>query len=313
MIKYKGEGNLKRLKLPGMGIAFILSITLLLTACGNDDQANSNKDEDTDDLGEAIEYTITGIEPGSGTMNLANKTLEEYENLEGWELVEASTAGMLTELDSAIKNEDPIIVTGWNPHWMFASYELKYLEDPKGTFGEVENINTLTRLGLEEDMPSANTVLDRFHWEPEDMETVMLEAQDVPFDEAATNWIEENQDRVNEWTEGVEEVDGKSIELISTPWDSERASGEVMKLVLEELGFNVTLTPVDPAVMFEAIASGEGDATVAPWLPVTHGDFYETHKGDFVDLGENLTGAKIGLVVPAYMDIESIEELQPNE
>ncbi|PAV29656.1 glycine/betaine ABC transporter [Virgibacillus profundi] len=305
-------------KLKVIGITFALSLSLLLTACGdegNEEEAqdNGNVGEDTANLGEELEYTITGIEPGAGAMGLAATTIEEYENLEGWELLESSTAGMMTELGEAINNEEPIIVVGWNPHYMFASHDLKYLEDPQGTFGEKENINTITRIGLEDNMPSATKILDRFNWEVEDMEGVMLDAQDVSMEEAASTWVEDNQDKVDEWTEGVEPVDGKEIELVLTPWDSERASGEVMKLVLEEQGFQVTLTPVDPAIVFQAIANGEADASLAPWLPITHGPFYEEYKDDIVDLGPNLTGTKIGLAVPEYMDIDSIEDLQPKE
>ena len=36
---------------------------------------------------------------------------------------------MTQALSDAIANEEPIIVTGWNPHWKFAAFDLKYLED----------------------------------------------------------------------------------------------------------------------------------------------------------------------------------------
>ena len=299
-----------------MGILAGLSLSLIAAGCGQDDSAsngNNGGNETTTNISEELDYTITGIEPGAGITGQAINTLEEYENLEGWKLEESSTAGMMGSLDAAIKNEEPIIVTGWNPHWKFSAYDLKYLEDPKGTFGGSENINTIVRKGLEEDMPNAYKILDRFYWEPQDMEAVMFDAQEVSFEEAANNWIQENQDKVAQWTEGVEKVDGKEIELVSTPWDSERASSEVMKAVLEQQGFKVKVTPVDPAIMFEAIANGEGDATLAPWLPSTHASFYEKHKENVVDLGENLTGTQNGLVVPEYMDIDSIEDLQPKE
>ena len=298
-----------------IGITLALFFALLLAGCGNEDEAqgNENTGEETDNLGKSLDYTITGIEPGAGAMGLTEATIEEYENLEGWELLESSTAGMMIELNEAIDNEEPIIVVGWNPHYMFATHDLKYLEDPKGTFGEEENINTIARKGLEKDMPNAYEILDRFNWEVEDMEGVMLEAQDIPIEEAASTWVEENQDKVNEWTEGVEPVYGEDIELVLTPWDSERASGEVIKLVLEEQGYQVTLTPVDPAIVFQAVANGEADASLAPWLPITHGAFYEEYKDDIVDLGPNLQGTIIGLTVPEYMDIDSIEDLQPKE
>src|SRR5699024_10396493 len=101
--------------------------------------------------------------------------------------------------------------------------------------------------------------------------------------------------------------------LVYVEWDSEVASTNVVGHVLENLGFDVTLTPVDNAVMWQAVAGGEADGMVAAWLPGTHGDLYEQYQDDLEDLGENLEGAKIGLVVPKYMDIDSIEDLEPKE
>ncbi|MGE7094462.1 glycine betaine ABC transporter substrate-binding protein [Lysinibacillus sp. NPDC048646] len=299
-------------RLKTLGITFGITASLLLGACGGDEGSN-NSTEGAASIGEQVDYTIIGIEPGAGLTGLSHDALEQYENLEGWTLEESSTAGMLVSLKQAIDNEEPIIITGWKPHWKFSAYDLKILEDPKGTLGGTENINTLVRKDLEKDLPDVYTVLDRFYWEPEDMEQVMYDAQDVDFEDAAAKWIEDNQDKVNEWTEGVAKANGTEVELISTPWDSERASSSVVKAVLEQLGYKVTVTPVDPAIMFQAIATDEADATVAPWLPTTHQAFYEKHKEDIVDLGENLEGTQNGFVVPAYMDIDSIEDLEPKE
>ena len=295
-----------------LGITFGITASLLLGACG-DDEGSNNSTEGVESIGEQVDYTIVGIEPGAGLTGLSEDALEQYENLEGWTLEESSTAGMLVSLKQAIDNEEPIIITGWKPHWKFSAYDLKVLEDPKGTLGGAENINTLVRKDLEKDLPDVYTVLDRFYWEPEDMEKVMYDAQDVDFEDAVAMWIKDNQDKVNEWTEGVAEANGTEVELVSTPWDSERASSSVVKAVLEQLGYKVTVTPVDPAIMFQAIATGEGDATLAAWLPTTHQAFYEKYKEDIVDLGENLEGTQNGFVVPSYMDINSIEDLEPKE
>ncbi|MFJ7914097.1 MULTISPECIES: glycine betaine ABC transporter substrate-binding protein [unclassified Lysinibacillus] len=303
------------MKLKSVGLTLGLAISLLLTGCGDGDSKkdNGNSIGTTPSIGKQVDYKIIGIEPGAGLTGLAENTIEKYENLKGWELEQSSTPGMLGSLEQAIRNEDPIIITGWTPHWMFSSYDLKFLEDPQGTLGGSENINTLARKGLEKDLPDAYTILDRFYWEPEDMEAVMFEAQTSSFEDAADKWIEENQDKVNEWTKDTKKVSGKEIELASTPWDSERASSSVLQAVFEELGYTVTITPVDPAIMFQAIATGVADATVAAWLPTTHSSFYEKYKDDLIDLGENLKGTKNGFVVPAYMDIDSIEDLQPKK
>src|SRR5699024_7125977 len=98
------------------------------------------------------------------------------------------------------------------------------------------------------------------------------------------------------------------IELVYVEWDSEVASTHVVAKVLEDLGFKVTATPLDNAVMWQAVANGEADGMVSAWLPATHGDLYEQYKDQVVDLGENLEGAKIGLVVSEYMVIDSIED-----
>lgn len=296
-------------------LSIIAGVFLLffITGCGNSDSTSSKNADGSTNYSEAVDYTIVGIEPGAGITQQTKTTLDEYDNLDGWELHESSTAGMMAELDKAYKNEEPIIITGWSPHYKFSQYKLKYLDDPKGTFGGEEYIHTIVRKGLDKEMPNAYKILDQFHWDVEDMESVMLEAQEIPFDEAAKNWIEANQDKVNEWIKGTESVNGKSIEIVSTPWDTERASSEVLKLILEQQGFKVTVTPVDPAVVFQAIADGEADASQAPWLPSTHGPFYEKYKDDIVDLGENLSGTRTGLVVPTYMDINSIEDLQPKK
>lgn len=303
-----------------IGLAAGLSFSIVAAGCGSEEKEDANggnNNEGTKEINysEEVEYTITGIEPGAGITQTTEKAVKQYENLADWELNISSTAAMTTALGEAIEKEQPIVVTGWSPHWMFAKYDLKYLEDPQGVYGDVEIISTLARLGLKKDLPKAHTILDRFHWKIEDMESVMLEVQneEIEFEQAAKNWVEANADTVAKWTEGVGKVDGKEIELVLTPWDSERASTNVIGEVLRQQGFKVNLTPVDPAITFQSVATGDADATVAAWLPATHGSFYDQYKEKFLDLGENLKGAKIGLAVPKYMDIDSIEDLKPAE
>lgn len=296
-------------------LALGLAGALLVAGCSNNNDAtNENTAADgASNYGEAVDYTITGIEPGAGISVTTEKALEEYENLAAWDVEFSSTPGMLVELEEAIKKEEAIIVTGWNPHFMFAKHpELKYLEDPQNVFGGEEGINTLTRVGFEEDHPEAFKFLSQFKWEVEDMEEIMYEAEETgeEVEDVAKRWVEENEDKVAVWLEGVAEGSGEKIELVSTPWDSERASSGVVQEVMNQHGFDVTVTPVDVAIVFESLANGDTDATVAAWLPATHKEFFELHEDNLVDLGANLVGAKIGLAVPDYMDIDSIEDLE---
>lgn len=107
----------------------------------------------------------------------------------------------------------------------------------------------------------------------------------------------------------------KKITLAYVAWDSEIASTNVVKEVLEsKLGYTVTMLQVDAGPMYAGISDGSADAMVAAWLPGTHGElYYEPNKDKFEDLGPNLDGTKVGLTVPAYMDIDSIEDLKQAE
>lgn len=157
-----------------------------------------------EDLKNQADHTITGIEPGAGITAATEKALDEYDNLADWNLITSSSGAMTTSLAKAIKNKEDIIVTGWSPHWKFAKYDLKYLEDPKGVFGGEETINTFVRKGLKEDKPDVYSVLDNFHWTSEDLESVMLEVMDGKDPkQAAKDWVEANPDKVAEWTKDV--------------------------------------------------------------------------------------------------------------
>ncbi|MBS4191260.1 glycine/betaine ABC transporter [Bacillus sp. FJAT-49705] len=294
--------------------ALMMPVLILgLAACGSDKASNDEGKTDNGSakasVGESVDYKIIGIDPGAGLMKATAAAVEEYE-LSDWDVVEGSGAAMTAALKKAYNKKEPIIITGWTPHWKFSEFDLKYLEDPKGVFGGEENINTIARLGLAEDHPSAYKVLDQFNWTADEMADVMVKITDGEDPEKAANeWIKANADKVSTWTEGVEKVDGDKITLGYVAWDSEIASTNVISQVLTELGYNVTLRQIEAGPLWAGVADGSLDASVAAWLPITHADYYEKFEGKFEDLGPNLKGTKIGLVVPSYMDIDSIEDL----
>lgn len=153
-----------------------------------------------DELTDEANQTITGIEPGAGVVKAAEETLSAYDNLSDWQLETSSSGAMTVALGQAYKKKEPIVITGWSPHWMFAKYDLKYLEDPKQAMGAEETINTMARQNLKEDSPEAYRILKNFKWSKDDMEKVMLEINSGTDPvEAAQNWIKENPDTVKAW------------------------------------------------------------------------------------------------------------------
>lgn len=264
-------------------------------------------------VGEQINYTITGIDAGAGIMSSTEKAISDYQlDKNNWQLQPSSTAAMTSTLAKAIKDKRPIVVTGWTPHWMFTKFDLKFLEDPKGSFGKAENIHTIVRKDLKRDEPTAYEVLDRFYWTPEEMADVMLQVNEgVDPEKAAADWLKANPEKLEEWTKDLKKVDGNPIKLTYVAWDSEIASTNVVALALNEVGYDTTVQAMEIQPMWASVATNAADAMVAAWLPNTAGIFYEDYKDDIEDLGINLEGAKLGLVVPTYMEnINSIEDLK---
>lgn len=159
----------------------------------------ANSIEDLKKQAEDFDNQIIGIEAGAGVVQLTEKAIKDYDL--DMELVTSSSAAMTASLEKAYRQKKPVVVTGWKPHWKFAKMKLKFLEDTKKTFGEAENIHTLVRKGFEKDNPIAYRIMDRFHWTAQDMEEVMLLIQEgkTP-EEAAKEWVNKNQDKVEQWT-----------------------------------------------------------------------------------------------------------------
>ncbi|MFA9559165.1 glycine betaine ABC transporter substrate-binding protein [Evansella sp. AB-rgal1] len=152
--------------------------------------------------GKASEYDgeIVTIGEGAGIVELSKNVLEDPNyDLDGFELVPTSEAAMLSVLETKINREEPFIITGWRPHSMFSRHDLKFLEDPNGHFN-YDNVYVLSYQGLEEEYPEAFEIMSRWSIEVEDLEAMMYEYEhnNVPFEESATQWIENNREKVDQ-------------------------------------------------------------------------------------------------------------------
>lgn len=100
-----------------------------------------------------------------------------------------------------------------------------------------------------------------------------------------------------------------TVVLGVTPWGTELSSGNVMKIVFEKAGYDCELQIVDVGPVWQALASGDVDAFIGAWLPTCHAPYLEKYGDQIVEVRKNLIGTRCGLVVPAYVTIDSIEEL----
>lgn len=142
---------------------------------------------------------ITGIDAGAGVMRRSEEAIKAYA-LSDIKLMPSSGPAMATALTRAEKNKEAIVVTGWIPHWMFAKWNLRFLEDPQKVFGDDERVDTVANPSLAGKAPEAAAFLKKFAWSGEEVGAVMLAIRDGAKPEAAAkDWISKNPERVAEW------------------------------------------------------------------------------------------------------------------
>ncbi|OPA90816.1 glycine/betaine ABC transporter substrate-binding protein [Pseudomonas fluorescens] len=143
---------------------------------------------------------IVGIDAGSGVMLKTDEAIKAY-GLD-YKLQASSGAAMIAELTRAEDKQESIAVTGWVPHWMFAKWKLRFLDDPKGIYGAAETVNSIGSKGLEKKAPEVVAFLKKFQWASKDeIGEVMLAIQEGAKPEAAAkDWVAKHPDRVAEWT-----------------------------------------------------------------------------------------------------------------
>ncbi|MDD0975581.1 glycine betaine ABC transporter substrate-binding protein [Pseudomonas fontis] len=144
---------------------------------------------------------IVGIDAGSGVMLKTDQAIKDYD-LTGYKLQASSGAAMTAELGRAYAKNQSIAVTGWVPHWMFAKWKLRFLDDPKGVYGAAETVNSIGSKELDSKAPEVAAFLKKFSWQSKDeIGEVMLAIQEgAKPDAAAKDWVAKHPERVAEWT-----------------------------------------------------------------------------------------------------------------
>lgn len=163
------------------------------------DYVEAKSIQDLEKYAKDFDGKITGIDAGAGVMRRTEEAIEKY-GLNSIKLMPSSGPAMATALTRAEKAQKPIVVTGWIPHWMFAKWKLRFLEDPQKVYGDDEHVDTVVNPGLEAKAADATEFLRNFSWSGEEVGTVMLAIRDgAKPEQAAKDWIAANPERVAGW------------------------------------------------------------------------------------------------------------------
>lgn len=101
----------------------------------------------------------------------------------------------------------------------------------------------------------------------------------------------------------------KKISIAYANWSEGIAMTNLAKVILEDQGYEVKLLNADLAPIFTSLSRKKADVFLDAWMPVTMADYMQQYGADLEVLGDIYDNARIGLVVPEYVTINSIEEL----
>lgn len=167
--------------------------------------------ETIDDLaGRASEFgsQIIGIESGAGIMQEADEAISTY-GLDDYDLVDSSTAAMLTEFGAAIENEEPIVATGWNPHWAVEEYSMEFLDDPEGIFADGDTYEVIASESAQE-KDELMALVSQFEMNDDQLFSLLAELRDAgegDEESAVEAWLQDpdHQELVDGWVAAAAE------------------------------------------------------------------------------------------------------------
>ncbi len=161
-----------------------------------------------------LDGKIYGIEPGNDGNRLIQDMIDtDAFGLKGFEVVESSEQGMLSQVARADRKDEWVVFLGWEPHPMNANFDLTYLaggDDYFGpNFGGAE-VYTNVRKGYVADCPNAGKLVSNLKFtlamENEIMGAILDDGEDPK--KAAKTWLKAHPDVPAAWVAGVTTFDG---------------------------------------------------------------------------------------------------------
>ncbi len=190
------------------GAKYTLAVNKMAADAGLQDFADISKFKDK------LDGKIYGIEPGNdGNRIILDMIATDSFGLKGFEVIESSEQGMLSQVARAEKRGKMVVFLGWAPHPMNSNFELTYLSGGDDFFGPNfggADVYTNTRKGYSNDCPNMGKLLSNLQFtlamENEIMGAILNDGMDP--DDAATAWLKANMGVLDVWLKGVTTLDG---------------------------------------------------------------------------------------------------------
>ena len=205
---YREDGSVESIGVNLEGAKYTLAVNQAAADLGVKDFADIAKIKD------ALDGKIYGIEPGNdGNRLILDMIDKDAFGLKGFEVVESSEAGMLSQVARNNKSNKPIIFLGWEPHPMNANFKMSYLTGGDDFFGPNlggATIYTNVRAGYVAECANTGKLLTNLKFtlamENEIMGAILNDGEEP--ENAAKAWLKANVSILDGWLAGVTTMDG---------------------------------------------------------------------------------------------------------
>lgn len=119
-------------------------------------------------------------------------------------------------------------------------------------------------------------------------------------------------DTTENTTDNEENQEKGTLVFGQTPWTSTAPPTQIAKQILEEQGFEIEVEHVSQPIIWDGMKNKNIDFFMDAWLPYTEAARWEEYKNDLVKVATSYENAKLGWVVPSYVEENSIEDLKQN-
>ena len=207
---YRDDGSVERVRANLKGAKYTFAVPTYVHAAGVKDFADLAKHKDK------FDGKIYGIEPGNDGNRLIQTMIDQNAfELKGWDLVESSEQGMLSQVRRAVRNKEWVVFLGWEPHPMNANFDIAYLSGGDDYFGPDyggATVHTNVRQGFVEACPNVGQLLKNleFTLAMENQVMGMILDDGMQPEKAAGKWLKDNPAVLEKWLMNVTTMDGNN-------------------------------------------------------------------------------------------------------
>ena len=205
---YKEDGSVETVRTNLEGAKYTFAVPSYVWEAGVRDFSDLQK------FADKFERKLYGIEPGSNQLML-DAVKDPALGIEGWDVVESSEQGMLSEVVRHVRSKSFIVFQAWAPHPMNTAFDIKYLKGGDKFYGPnfgAATVSTQVRKGYLQECPNVAKLLNNldFDIDYENRGMAYLMNDGLEPEEAALRSIKDEPQRLETWLAGVSTFDGQA-------------------------------------------------------------------------------------------------------